>query len=99
MSWSRHQPRHTRAARARNTAVVTRDGGICYLCGQPGADTADHVIPLSQGGADHPANMAAVHDRTEPHCHKLKTQREAKQGRDTTTARLRPPPVKHPGLR
>lgn len=28
--------------------VIARDNGICWLCGHPGADTADHVIPVEQ---------------------------------------------------
>lgn len=26
-------------------------GTTCYLCGLPGADSADHVVPRSKGGA------------------------------------------------
>lgn len=26
-------------------------GTVCWLCGLPGANSADHVIPRSQGGA------------------------------------------------
>ena len=32
-------------------AVLKRDNYICWLCGRPGANTADHVIPRSRGGA------------------------------------------------
>jgi 5-methylcytosine-specific restriction endonuclease McrA len=41
--------------------VIRRDGGICHLCGHPGADTADHLVPWSQGGTDEYANLAAAH--------------------------------------
>lgn len=31
-------------------------GGMCYLCGKV-ANTIDHVIPLSRGGSNFPANL------------------------------------------
>lgn len=62
----------------RRQIVLKRDRGICYLCGQPGADTVDHVIR----GDDHSlTNLAAVHDRTPPHCHRDKTSKEAAYAR------------------
>ena len=57
-------------------AVLERDNWICHECGKPGADTADHVIPQSQGGSDDMSNLAAVHDRIPPHCHRAKTNRD-----------------------
>lgn len=41
--------------------VLRRDKGICHLCDQPGADTADHVIPAAHGGTDHLDNLKAAH--------------------------------------
>lgn len=41
--------------------VIERDGGICHLCGKPGADTADHVTPKASGGSDDPSNLRAAH--------------------------------------
>ncbi len=46
-------------------SVVARDRGICHLCGQPGADTAHHLVEKRRGGTDEPANLRAVHR----HCH------------------------------
>lgn len=41
--------------------VIRRDGGICHLCGKPGANTADHVIAVVHGGTDDMTNLAAAH--------------------------------------
>lgn len=47
--------------------ILRRDGGICHLCGRPGADTADHIIPWSKfppdakTDADRLGNLAAAH--------------------------------------
>jgi 5-methylcytosine-specific restriction protein A len=59
-------------------AIIRRDLGRCHVCGQPGADQVDHVVPLSQGGADEPSNLAAIHRVP---CHALKTGHEAARAR------------------
>jgi len=41
--------------------VIARDRGICWIDGLPGATSADHIIPRSKGGIDHPSNLRAVH--------------------------------------
>ena len=41
--------------------VIARDNGICHLCGKPGANSADHVIPHAMGGTDDMANLKAAH--------------------------------------
>ena len=66
-------PRH----KAWRLAVLTRDAWTCRQCGA-GARTADHVIPVAEGGAEHDVdNGQALCDR----CHKAKTQAEAARGR------------------
>jgi 5-methylcytosine-specific restriction endonuclease McrA len=40
--------------------VLIRDGHVCHWCGAP-ANTADHVVPLIDGGARlDPANVVAA---------------------------------------
>lgn len=43
-------------------AAVLELSDVCHLCGHRGADTVDHLVPLSMGGdvAD-PANLAPAH--------------------------------------
>jgi 5-methylcytosine-specific restriction endonuclease McrA len=57
-------------------SILERDNWVCYICGNPGADTVDHVTSLARGGTNAHSNLAAVHDRTPPHCHRAKTNRE-----------------------
>jgi 5-methylcytosine-specific restriction endonuclease McrA len=59
--------------------IIRRDGGICHLCGQPGADSADHVIPKSQGGSDHASNLRAVHHNVAPRCNRIRGDRPIEQ--------------------
>lgn len=66
------------AQQARTRRILRRDGYICHVCKQGGADQADHVVPLSEDGADDDSNLAAIHD--EP-CHRRKTAAEAARAR------------------
>lgn len=44
------------------TALVLEVKGTrCWLCGFPGATTADHVQPRSRGGTDALANLEPAH--------------------------------------
>lgn len=66
------------AQQKRTHRILRRDGGICHVCHQPGADQADHVVPIGEGGADDEANLAAIHSRP---CHQRKTADEAARAR------------------
>jgi len=48
----------TRQWRALRAQILDRDQCRCHVCGAP-ANTVDHLHPLSQGGGDDPANLAA----------------------------------------
>lgn len=67
------------AQQALHKAVLREGGYICYVCGLPGADEVDHVIPIHLGGAKRDrANLAPIH--AEP-CHADKTALENAQRR------------------
>ena len=42
-------------------AVFAIHGDVCWLCGRPGADTVDHVAPLSEGGTNAMSNLRPAH--------------------------------------
>lgn len=50
-----------RAAQMLTAQVLAEKGTRCHLCGAPGADTADHVITRSRGGADTIENLEPAH--------------------------------------
>jgi 5-methylcytosine-specific restriction enzyme A len=57
----------------RRQIILRRDKNICHVCGDPGADGVDHII----AGDDHSLkNLAPIHDRTPPFCHKYKSSQE-----------------------
>ena len=47
----------------RNRATILRDSPPCALCGKPGADTADHIIPYAAGGTHDLENLRPAHHR------------------------------------
>lgn len=44
-------------------AMFNRYHGNCAYCGKPGADSFDHVVPLSRGGANDISNLLPAHIR------------------------------------
>jgi 5-methylcytosine-specific restriction endonuclease McrA len=49
----------TRAWRELREQVLLRDRGACVLCGRM-ATEVDHVIPVQDGGTDHPGNLRSL---------------------------------------
>ncbi|MEO3856222.1 hypothetical protein [Acrocarpospora sp. B8E8] len=75
--------------------ILRRDGRICHVCGQSGADGVDHVI----AGDDHSeANLKAIHDRVEPYCHRVKSAREGGQASQAKRIPRARPAERHPGM-
>jgi 5-methylcytosine-specific restriction protein A len=84
--WQRDAPRSTLSGsrqQKRARFVLLRDDGRCHVCGDYGADEADHVIPVAEGGADDVSNMAAIHGGSDS-CHSRKTAAEAERARRRT---------------
>lgn len=40
---------------------ILRGSDVCHICGKPGADSVDHVIPLARGGTNDPSNLRPAH--------------------------------------
>lgn len=85
-------PKNWPAIRSR---ILKRDGRICHVCQQPGADGVDHVIP----GDDHSdANLKAIHHNVAPYCHRRKSSSEGGQAARAKRIPRKRPPERHPGL-
>lgn len=95
MSWEGHPRTTTPTWRKTRARILKRDHGICHVCGQPGADEVDHVIPDFEGGPSTIDNLAPIHD--DP-CHRRKSSAEGLRARWQRSARKRPT-EQHPGLR
>lgn len=50
---------------------VKATGPACHLCGEKGADTVDHLVPLAIGGFNVSSNWAPAH----AHCNYSKRSR------------------------
>jgi 5-methylcytosine-specific restriction protein A len=76
--------------------VRARDRGVCYVCGQPGADAVDHKNP----GDDHRlTNLGQIHQDVPPYCHRTKSAREGNAARAAIRAKRHRPREAHPGQR
>ena len=74
MSYAPKRPHISKATRA---LILERDGGRCYLCGEPivGEDfDADHELARELGGSDDPSNLRPAHRL----CHRKKTKSDVK---------------------
>lgn len=45
----------------RNRRVILAGNPPCHLCGRPGADSVDHIVPLQNGGAHNLDNLRPAH--------------------------------------
>ena len=54
------RPANSRAIRDRNRRILAASD-VCHICGEPGADAVDHVIPYVRGGTDDPWNLKPAH--------------------------------------
>ena len=63
-----------RKASERNARILAASD-ICHICGRPGADAVDHVVPISRGGTEDPHNLAPAHHDVPPYCNRRKADR------------------------
>ena len=72
---------------------VLRNSSTCYVCGQPGADEVDHIIPRFRGGSDSIENLRPVH----VNCHARKSAAEGHARRAELRKLQSRPSDRHPG--
>lgn len=104
MPWEGHARTSTATWKKLRPQILKRDRGICHICNQveaphPGtaltADIVDHIVPVSLGGTDDPANLAAAHENP---CHRRKTSAEGNAAKAARRASRLRPVERHPGL-
>lgn len=75
MQGAQHVSRTGNALYRRLRREILLESDICWLCGKPGADSADHVVPYSAGGSDTKANLRPAHLE----CNRRRGKRDATQ--------------------
>lgn len=62
----------------RRRIILSRYDSVCHICGEPGADSVDHL----ESGDDHSLeNLRPAHQNVPPYCHRSKTAQEGAQAR------------------
>lgn len=69
---SQHHKRISGSKRQQRNARILAACDICHICGRPGADAVDHVIPLARGGSEAAGNLRPAHHDVEPYCNRVK---------------------------
>jgi 5-methylcytosine-specific restriction endonuclease McrA len=64
-----------RARMERNRRILATSD-VCHICGEPGADAIDHVVPLARGGTEDPSNLRPAHHDVPPFCNRVKTDKD-----------------------
>lgn len=66
-------------ARQQRNRAILRTSDVCHICGEPGADSIDHITPLARGGTEHRDNLAPAHHWTPNsqgiHCNRAKADK------------------------
>jgi len=63
--------------------ILERDHYVCQICGRPGADSVDHIVPRAFGGTHGDSNLRAAHFT-------CNSRRGAKQARRPSAPRAKP---------
>lgn len=103
MAWNSDKRRartgtHPMAQQRLHQQAMTRDGGVCWVCGRPGADQVDHKLALCEGGPNTLDNLAPIHSTP---CHRDKTRAETTRAHHRgprPTASAKRPAEPHPGM-
>lgn len=62
---SQHHQRMSGRTRQRRNERILAGSDVCHICGHPGADAVDHVVPLARGGSDTDLlNLQPAHHNT-----------------------------------
>lgn len=84
------QDAHQYSTRLQRATI--RNHPYCQHCGTTQSLEADHIIPLAEGGTNHPNNLQVLCHT----CHQYKTRQEATRGRQRRQQRLHKPHHPHP---
>ena len=81
---SQHHKRLSGRKRQERNRKILAASDVCHLCGQPGSDAIDHVIPFARCAAlgldpDAPSNLKPAHHDVAPYCNRRKGGRTPEQ--------------------